>query len=115
LKLADLVQRVIIPSRKLTHYALDPNASDGGHKAVIFERALGFTPKNYMELMRQLEEKALQAEATFQEENRFGKLYRVDIDVEGTAGRQGTVRTGWLIPVGAEDEARLVTLYVKRS
>jgi len=39
--------------------------------------------------------------------------YTVDLTVRGMEGREVVVRTGWFVSHGA-DEARLVTLYVRR-
>jgi hypothetical protein len=113
LKLADIVKRVVVDSRKLTHYALDENSPLGRHKALVFEKILGFTVENYADLLHQLETKSLNAEAVFHSEDKYGKRYTVDILVDGTEGRQAIVRTGWLAPTGTH-EAHLVTLYVKR-
>ena len=112
MKLADLVDRVLIDPRKLTHYALDPNSPHGKHKAVLFEKLLGFTKENYTNLISQIEIQSLHAEAVFHSEDEFGKRYTVDILVTGVEGQQATVRTGWLVP-SETNEAHLVTLYVK--
>jgi hypothetical protein len=37
----------------------------------------------------------------------------MDIKINGTEGKQVVVRVGWFIPYGL-DEARLVTLFVRR-
>jgi filamentous hemagglutinin len=113
LKLSDIANRIIIDPRKLTHYALDPNSPHGKHKAVLFERLLGFTRENCAGLIHQIETRSPQAEAVFHSEDEFGKRYEVDVLVEGIAGQQATVRTGWLILSGTYD-AHLVTLYVRK-
>ena len=110
MKLRDLVCRVIIDHRKLTEYALSPVSLWGRHKAMVFAQVLGFTRDNYVDLLEQIEEKALDTPATFHGEDEFGQRY---LTVRGTEGRQAVVRTGWFVPHGA-DEARLVTLYVRR-
>jgi len=112
-KLGEIVERVSVDPRKLTEYALNPKAPWGRHKAVVFERALGFTQENYADLLTQIENRALDAQAAFHSEDEFGRRYTIDLPVEGTEGRQGIVRTGWLVPLGA-NEARLITLYVRR-
>ena len=114
MKLADVADRVVIDPRKLTHYALDPNSPSGRHKAVLFEKSLGFTKENYPALVRQLEAKALQAEANFHSEDEFGSRYRVDVVVEGVAGQQATIRSGWIVPPHSR-QAHLVTVYVKKD
>ena len=113
MKLGDIVERVSVDPCKLTEYALNPQAPRGRHKAIVFERALGFTRENYADLLIQIERRALEAEATFHSEDEFGRRYMVDLAVEGAAGQQGVVRTGWLVPPGVE-ETRLITLYVRR-
>lgn len=113
MKLSDIAERVVVDSRKLTHYALDVKSPLGKHKALVFENTLGFTIENYADLLHQLETKSLNAEAMFHSEDKHGKRYTVDISVDGTEGRQAIVRTGWFVPTGT-NEAHLVTLYIKR-
>ena len=113
MKLADVVSRVVIDPRKFIEYALDPASPWGRHKAVVFRRRLGFTRENYADLLTQIEQQALEADATFHSQDDFGRRYAVDLVICGTEGRQAIVRTGWFVPHGA-DEARLVTLYVRR-
>lgn len=52
MKLADIVNRVVIDPHKLTDYAPDSNNPVGRHKALIFERHLGFTRHNYESLLQ---------------------------------------------------------------
>lgn len=113
MKLSETVNRLTISPRKLTHYALDPDSPRGKHKAVLFRKLLGFTKANYLDLMQQLKDKCWEAEATFHSEDQFGKRYTVDVPVEGTAGQQHIVRTGWIVPPETQ-EAHLVTVYVKK-
>jgi len=115
LTLADLVERLVIDPHKLTHYALDPMSPRGKHKAVLFEKLLGFTQDNYIGLVRQLEQRCLHAEALFYSEDDFGQRYTVEVLIDGPTGQQATVRTGWLVPVDEAGIAHLVTLYVKKE
>ncbi|QTA85804.1 DUF6883 domain-containing protein [Desulfonema magnum] len=114
MKLADIADSIRIDPRKLTHYVLDPDSPHGRHKAVLFEKLLGFTKENYRDLIRQLEGGAMKAEITFHSEDRFGKRYTADIPVKGTEGRHAVIRTGW-ITVPESREAHLVTLYVRKK
>lgn len=114
MRLADIVDRVVIDPRKLTDYALDPDSPWGRHKARVFKELLGFTRENYADLLAQIEENALDEEAIFHSEDEFGRRYTVDLLIRGTGGREAIVRTGWLVPSGAR-EAHLITLYVKKS
>lgn len=114
MKLSDIVQQIFIDPRKLTHYALDWESPHGKHKAILFEKLLGFTKENYDGLISQIQNKALHAEAFFHSEDQFGKRYTVDVEIEGIIeNKQATVRTGWLVP-DRSNKAHLVTLYVIR-
>ncbi len=113
MQLIDVAENIHIDPRKLTHYVLDSSSPHGKHKAVLFEKLLGFTKENYTVLLFQLEGIAMQAEITFHSEDKFGKRYTADILVEGTEGRNAVIRTGWIIAPGSR-EAHLVTLYVRK-
>lgn len=54
MKLRELVNEVIIDSRKLTDYALDPENPKGKDKAAMFARYLGYTKDNYQSLLDQI-------------------------------------------------------------
>ncbi len=114
LKLADLVDNVIINPRKLTYYALNRDSPKGKHKAILFEKLLGFTKENYTHLLDQLEKKSLPAEITYHSEDQYGKRYTAELLIEGIEAQQEMVKTGWLIPPDAK-EAHLVTLYVIKT
>lgn len=113
MKLREVADRVVVDVRKLLDYALNPDAPWGHHKAMIFERILGFTRENYADLLAQIESNALGSEAIFHSEDEYGRRYTVDLMIQGTEGRKAIVRTGWLVPPGA-DEAHLITLYVRK-
>ena len=83
MKLSDIVHCVVIDPRKLTHYALDPDAPWGRHKAMVFKRSLGFTQANYADLLIQIEKKALESEAFFHSVDKFGRRYTVDLFICG--------------------------------
>lgn len=114
MKLADIVDHLTIDPHKLTDYALDPDSPWGHHKAKVFKESLGFTRENYANLLAQIEEKALEGEATFHSKDEFGRRYTVDLLIRGAGGQEAIVRTGWLVAHGARD-AHLITLYVKKT
>ena len=114
MKLSDIVQRIFIDPRKLTQYALNLDSPYGKHKAILFDKLLGFTKENYAGLISQIQNKSLDAEAIFHSQDQFGKRYTVDVEVDGVIeNKRAIVRTGWLVSVGS-NEAHLVTLYVIR-
>lgn len=112
MKLHELASQVVIDPRKLTEYALNPDAPLGRYKARVFEQALGYTHENYQHLLRQIETHAPEAEVHFHSRDEFGHRYTADLQIEGPAGQRAIVRTGWFVPEG-EDEVRLATLWVK--
>lgn len=114
MKLADVVSRVAIDPRKLTEYALDPDNPVGRHKALVFERALGFTKDNYRALLEQIEHAALSAEAYLKLTDTHGRHYSVDLEITGLWGQRAVVRTGWLVAPDS-DQAWLTTLYVRKG
>jgi hypothetical protein len=113
-KLGDVVRHLAINDRKLIEYALNPENPIGRHKALVFEQRLGFTKANSGQLRQQIETHALQAEASLQRTDQYGQHYRVDLEVVGAIGQQGTIRTGWVLPPES-DTAQLVTVYVLRK
>jgi len=114
MKLGDIVSRIVIDKRKLTDYALNTDNPVGADKAVMFQRDLGFTLDNYQLLLEQISTQALDAEAILGRADQHGQRYTVDLDITGTQGQREIVRTGWIVEPDS-DEARLVTLYVRRK
>ena len=114
MKLRDLALDIIIDSRKLTEYALNRDNPKGTHKAVMFERHLGFTKDNYQLLLAKIEASILDAEAILQKKDLLGQRYQVDLEITGIQpGQQEIVRTAWIIKPNS-NLARLVTLYVRK-
>ncbi|NOT57610.1 MAG: hypothetical protein HOP18_23640 [Deltaproteobacteria bacterium] len=114
MKLGEIASRLVIDPRKLTEYALDSDNPLGRHKALVFEKRLGFSKTNATSLQRQIEALATSTEAVLQRTDQYGRHYRVDIEVSGAAGQQAVVRTGWTIAPGS-DTAQFVTCYVVRN
>jgi hypothetical protein len=95
MKLSDIVSRVVIDPRKLTDYALNPDNPVGRHKALVFERYLGFTRDNYKSLLQQMETQVLDSEAHMQRTDPHGRHYHVDLEImEQRGGRQLSVQDG---------------------
>lgn len=114
MKLGEIATQLIIDSRKLTDYALNPDNPKGKDKAFLFEFHLGFSRDNYQKLLEQILKKAPEAEAIPLEKDRHGQRYQVDLNIEGIhKGQSEIVRTGWLLELDT-NTARLVTLYVRK-
>lgn len=114
MKLRDVATEIVIDSRKLTEYALNPDNPKGVDKAVMFERHLGFTRDNYQLLLDKIKSNALDAEAIIQKQDIHGQRYQVDLEITGIEPeQQEIVRTAWIIKPDSTI-ARLVTLYVRK-
>lgn len=114
MKLRDIATDIIIDSRKLTEYALNPDNPKGADKAIMFKRHLGFTKNNYQLLLDKIKSTVLDAEAILQKRDIHGQRYQVDLEITGVQlGQQEVVRTAWIIAPNST-VARLVTLYVRK-
>lgn len=100
-----------IPLEKLIEYCLNPDHPEGRHKARVFQRALGIDQNRANDLHDLLRAAISNEEAEFIFEDRFGKYYRIDYQVEGLRGAE-ILRSYWIMPVGRK-LARLVTCFVR--
>ena len=114
MNLGEVVSRLSIDRGKFRDYALDPDNPTGRHKALVFQRRLGYYRENYEGLFVQIEVRVMDCEAIAMILDKYGQRYQVDLEVVGIAGERAIVRTGWIVEPRAEDCARLVTLYVRK-
>jgi len=104
-------KKAIIDSNKVTGYALNPNHTTGGHKARVFQSALGYNGSNANHLIRQVKRQLPNYEAIPRGTNQQGYLFRVDMPITGPNGRTVIVRTGWIVHYNTTTP-RLTTIYV---
>jgi filamentous hemagglutinin len=114
MRLGDLVSRLTIDRRKLIAYALDPDSPKGQHKAILFQRRLGYNLDNYESLLKQIEELVMEGEAIEAKVDDYGQRYYVDLVVVGMEGQSAIVRTAWIVEARAKDCGRLISLYVRK-
>jgi hypothetical protein len=114
MRLGEIVSRLSIDRRKFVDYALDPDNPVGQHKALVFQRRLGYDRDNYEGLLAQIEAQVMDCEAIATKLDEHGQRYQVDLEVMGVDGQRAIVRMGWIVEPGIEDCARLVTLYVRK-
>ena len=76
-----------IPDGKLTGYALNPNASDGGNKAKAFNDALGYNLGNYEELKQKILDNFSEDRLIYKREDQFGKRYEIVMEITGANGK----------------------------
>ena len=107
------VDKVIVDSRKVTDYALNPkNLSGGADKARVFESALGYNQSNANQLIAQIQGNLSNSEAVLGVLDQYGQRFTVDILITGPNGNTAIVRTGWISELGS-DIPRMTTLFVK--
>ncbi|EHN8826233.1 TPA: DUF6883 domain-containing protein [Enterobacter bugandensis] len=105
-------EHAIIDPKKLATYALDSTHPAGGHKARVFESALGYNPTNADVLAARIKEGVLSVPAKVLQANNYGQTMAVDMPILGVNGETALVRTGWMYETDAL-VPRLTTLFVK--
>ncbi|MBE3463205.1 hypothetical protein IM297_04210 [Enterobacter cloacae complex sp. I1] len=105
-------EHAIIDPKKLATYALDSTHPAGGHKARVFESALGYNPTNADVLTARIQEGVLSVPAKVLQANNYGQTMAVDMPILGVNGETAIVRTGWMYKTDAL-VPRLTTLFVK--
>lgn len=102
--------KAIIPVEKLEGYSLNPNHSEGRHKAVVFQSALGLGLENAVELRAALQQALTTQDAIPTTRNAYGQKYQIDLEM--TRDRKSAIiRSIWIIRQN-EDFPRLVTCYI---
>jgi len=103
------VEKVVIPIGKFLNYSLcydrDPN------KATAFELALGYTKSNAVILVESIRRNVGKDEAILKENNGYGDIYEVRMNLKGENGKTANVMTCWIIENGT-DYPRLTNAYV---
>ncbi|MFH7241324.1 MAG: DUF6883 domain-containing protein [Spirulina sp.] len=102
--------RAILPTDKLEGYSLNPNHSEGRHKALVFQSALGISLSNAQELRDALNEVIRTYEAIPTRRNAYGQKYQIDFEMT-RRGKTALVRSVWIVRFD-EDFPRLVTCYI---
>ncbi|MEO0516441.1 MAG: DUF6883 domain-containing protein [Cyanobacteria bacterium P01_A01_bin.116] len=102
--------QAVIPKGKLEGYSLNPNHSEGRHKAVVFRAALGIGLAEAEELRAALREALQRTEALETKHNAQGQKYQLDFKMERMS-KSAIIRSAWIIRNG-EDFPRLITCYV---
>ncbi|WP_406914996.1 DUF6883 domain-containing protein [Enterobacter quasiroggenkampii] len=105
-------EHAVVDPKKLAAYALDSTHPTGGHKARVFESALGYNPTNADVLAARIQEGILLASAKVLQANSYGQTMAVEMPILGVNGETAIVRTGWMYDTDAL-VPRLTTLFVK--
>ena len=105
-------QKAVLPREKLEKYVLDPTNPVGKHKAIIFERVLGFVQSDWDSLGKAILGELAYHEAAMGRRDHYGQRYNVTMPITGPRGRIADVLTAWIIDTG-EDYPRFITAYLE--
>jgi hypothetical protein len=100
----------IIDEQKLTGYCLNPNHSEGQHKARVFKSALDLDLDDAEELKIVLLEAVKTYEAIPATSNPYGQKYIIDFPMTRT-NKMAIIHSVWIVK-SQENFPRLVTCYV---
>ncbi len=103
-------EKTILDIRKLAAYCLDPDHTEGKHKARVFRAALELTFETADELRQALLTAVQTNDATPIERNPYGQKYQLDFSLT-RLNKTATIRSVWIVRE-AEDFPRLVTCYI---
>lgn len=105
-------EHAVVDYKKLSTYSLDPKHLSGGHKARVFQSALGYNPTNADVLGARVQEGVLTATAKILDANQHGQRMAVDMPILGANGETVIVRSGWIYEPDAVIP-RMTTIFVK--
>ena len=99
-----------IPEAKLIKYALDYEKAPD--KAKAFELALGYTKKNYQELISNINDHLDKSKLIEKGDSGYGMRYEYIMRLKGPNGKEANVLTAW---IDDEDDIRLTSVYVTKK
>jgi len=104
-------QSAKVDDRKVSGYTLNMEHSLGRHKAIAFQKALGYTVENKDLLLDQVYQGLQKYRAEEKPGTEYGRPFEVAMIILGANGKYARVKTAWLIDHGAA-EPRLISMYV---
>lgn len=102
-------ENAVVDIRKLRDYCLNPEHSQGKHKARLFSSILDMTPDDAERLREILLEIVKTQEAQLGRNDEFGQRYTLDFTLEWE-GKSANVRSGWIIECNS-NIPKLTTCY----
>ena len=105
----------VTPDEKFIKYSLDKENAVGKHKAVVYEKVLGFTKNNYFSLKNQIHESIVSGKAKLVtiSKNTYGDIkYQYIIKIKGANGNTADVVAVYGINK-KNGKPRMITNYVK--
>lgn len=106
LKNSKLSNRKMSPD-KFLNYSLDSQKAPD--KAIAFEKALGYTKKNYRDLMENVDSNLNENNFVEKGDRGYGMRYENVVKLKGPNGKEAKVLTAW---IEDGDGIRLTSIYV---
>jgi len=103
-------ERATIDTQKLAGYCLNPEHSDGQHKARVFKSALDLNLDDVEELQAALLQAVQTYDAIADKSNAYGQKYIIDFPMS-RSNKQAVIRSVWIVK-NIESFPRLVTCYI---
>lgn len=104
---------LVLPESKFVKYFLDKNSKNGGGKAIVFEKVLGYNQSNWEELRDKINNSFDKNKLIEVSKDEYGIRYKLDVKITGPNGNTATVRTGWIKESDNSEEFKLTTAFVK--
>lgn len=104
--------QAVIPIKKFTEYALNPDKDP--NKAKAFKDALGYELSDAQDLIDNIREHIKDFPALEKGKNPYGTLYEVLMELEGKNGKKANVKTGWILDDNT-GETRLTSAYITKK
>ena len=103
------VEDYLVPDAKLSAYAL--SYTGNADKTQAFELALGFTPSDAPEVIRQLYEWLADNPPTYRGKTPYGDSHTSSLMMKGSGGKTAKVTAGWIQRPG-DSKMQLASIYV---
>ncbi len=104
-------RKAVMPEAKFVNYALDKNHPTGKHKAIAFEKYLGYNINNKDILIAEIRKGLEQNISKKRPDTVHGRPYEVRMLINGVNGKRAFVKTGWIFD-NDSDIPRLTSVYV---
>lgn len=99
-----------ISDDKLTGYILNSKHPVGKHKALAFDKRLGYTDNNWKLLKDQFQDGISRYKCSMRKETEYGQPFEVAMIIKGANDKYAKVKTGWIIE--KNNPPRMTTAYV---
>ncbi len=103
-------EQSVISADKLEGYSLNLDHSEGRHKAIVFQSALGIELAEAEVLRSALKQAAFTQTPILAAQTLYGQKYRIDFEMRYNE-KQAMIRSVWIVRQN-EDFPRLVTCYI---